>query len=238
MISGEKNVAGYIATGDFQRYLAGKPPWEIPYSQADSLRSRLDDPVIRGILPYDICAPLELNPTGQKGVATEPFVNGGWDPACGSPPAQFLSAIGSYTGPGDARTGVFHASFQTRLPYLMFVFAGYPGEQNLSFTLRNAAGGNQHGVKFNSAVGETWAAKFVPAPGQETEITATDDSTNHWFAFTAPVPVGRLSYYGLFFLTNGKWIFWIGISGLVLTACSNWLERIPAEGEEIYKRLA
>jgi len=59
-----RNVRGYLTTGDFG-FLNGKPPLAIPYPDANRLRTLLDTPVIRAILPPTL---------GEHGVPARRFV--------------------------------------------------------------------------------------------------------------------------------------------------------------------
>jgi hypothetical protein len=49
----EKNLRGYLATGDAS-YLAGAPLVDIPYPEAPRLRDLLDTPEIRAALPPEL----------------------------------------------------------------------------------------------------------------------------------------------------------------------------------------
>jgi hypothetical protein len=49
-VTEEKNVRGYVATGDAS-FLAGAPALEIPYFEGGRLRALLDAPEIRSVLP-------------------------------------------------------------------------------------------------------------------------------------------------------------------------------------------
>lgn len=63
----EANARGYLRTGDFARYLAGRTVRDIPYPDPARLAALLDDPTLRAILP-----PAEIG---------APAAAGGWSRA-------------------------------------------------------------------------------------------------------------------------------------------------------------
>jgi hypothetical protein len=62
----EKNVRAYLCSGDI-RFLKNKPYMFVPYPAPDRLKSLLDNPTIRRILPGNIYGPNSRHPFGADG---------------------------------------------------------------------------------------------------------------------------------------------------------------------------
>lgn len=69
----EKNVRAYLCTGDIS-HLQNKPFEFIPYPYPEILKSLLDNPAIRSVLPGNIYMPNSYHPIGSDG---EPFCDPG-----------------------------------------------------------------------------------------------------------------------------------------------------------------
>lgn len=228
----ESNVRGYLATGDFARYLAGKPQLDIPYPDVAYLARLLDDPTLRAVLPADVRAPLPLAPaTAADNAEATGFAPDGYYPSTDQ--SAFLPCWGSYTALGEAAQGAWRGrtAAPASLPYLRFAFAGDLGEPGLSFALRDLAAAGRL-VDFRPARPPRahWRIDYLRAPGRGGfEIVASDRSATRWFAFSAPVEVGRWSYWSGWLLRRGGAIFTVGaLLGFFLAAGSavgRWRQR-------------
>ena len=214
--SSELNTRGYLYTGDFAHYLAGKTTEDIPYPRPEVLAELLNDRTIRGFLPVDVRAPLPVAMTEVEGGAT--FVRDGVPPAMRTPPG--VTAWGSYPG----REGTVHGSVQETgtlmtaksLPYLQFQFAGDLGEPGLRFVLRDARTGRQVDWQPARVVGERWHGDDVPRPGNDLHLIASSARAGKWFAFTEPVEMGAWSHWAGWALRRAAVVFWAGWGMAVL----------------------
>ena len=236
----ESNVRGYLATGDFARYLANKPQLDVPYPDPVHLAKLLDDPTLRGVLPADVRLPLPLTPVVGDATEERGFVRDGYYPSTDQ--AAFLPCWGSYTALGEVAQGSWRgrAVRAQGLPYLRFAFAGDLGEPGLSFTLRDGsdAATSENApsrlVDFRPARPSRahWRNDYLKAPGAVVEIVASDRSATRWFAFSAPVEVGRWSYWSGWALRRGGAIFTVGaLFGFLLLAGS-----IPGQWRRRFSR--
>ena len=203
---GEQNLRGYIATGDFDRFLAGKPPEALPHPDPHLLAALVDDPAFRAILPADIRPPLAWQPV------TPGFVRDGFDPAVGGVPTG-AECWGSFAGRGNADQGTFRATLRSpnALPYLRFSFAGFLGEPGLRFALGDPAGNALRPWQPARSPRARWHEDYLRKPGPEFSVVADDHSAAHWFAFSAPVEVGFWSYWAGFFLRRSEEIIAVGL---------------------------
>ena len=104
-----------------------------------------------------------------------------------------LAAWGSFCGAGDAETG--HAeSEQFLAPQPLVVYlAGYPGQPNLRFALKNVRSGQEFELRPPSPPGESWRRYTFAVPadwvGKAVQIEADDQATSFggWFGFTQPI---------------------------------------------------
>ncbi|MBO9663789.1 hypothetical protein [Dokdonella sp.] len=175
-----ENTRAYVATGDF-RHLQ-QPFLHIPYPSADRLRSLLDEPSIRAMLPPSIRAPLPLAPSAQD------FSPDGVPPS--PPPPQPRQALGSFGRPGGAlmyASPVLHTSF----PYLLFLTLG---EGTLALVGDGAPAEARTSAPLH---GTGWSGHLVAAPAPAFRVEAADAGAEHRLAFTDPVEIGRLSRWAL-----------------------------------------
>lgn len=180
-----ENTFAYVATGDF-RHLQKQFRF-IPYPDAQRLRSLLDNPTIRAMLPHSIRAPLRLE------APAEGFSPDGLPPSL-SPP-EHHAALGSYGRPG-ASLRYTSSTVHTSFPYLQFLtFGGNSGEIALLGDGATAETATRIPLRGESTAG--WNGSIVAAPGPVFRIEAVDGGANRRLAFAAPLELGRLSRWAL-----------------------------------------
>ncbi len=223
MEQGERNTHGYVATGDFNRFLVGKPIHGLPYPDPARLAAFLDDPTLRPILPFDIRLPLKPEVVSSNEAAPAAFVPDGLPPAVA--PLPETACWGSYTAAGAGAKGTLRSRFvsATGLPYLRFEFAGDLGGDGLSFALKDPAGHRQAAWRPVHPPGERWHADYLALPSRAFGLEAVDDSESRWFAFTAPVEVGFWSYWAGFALRRGDWLAGLGFLLATLVELFIWI---------------
>ena len=224
-------MRAYIATGDFTRFLADKPLMEIPYPDPARLAGLLDEPGIRSVLPDDVRAPLCCTPVASAagGDGREAFVPGGMSPDTTGAPA-FRAVWGSFAATGAATVGSALLRFKTpvTLPYLKLEFAGDLGDPALRFALWDGQSGQQFRHEPSRPAGEPWQVEYLATHGHSSGIAVEDHSAVHWFAFSEPVEVGRLSYWTRLVLRCGGVVFVAGCLGLSVS--------VAADGYFVYAR--
>ena len=198
----EAHLRGYLATDD-PAQLAFP---DIPYPSAGGIIERLARPSIRNLMPAVIRAPLPLRPAGlspfaenrasELSLATATRL--GLSPA--TPPLASSPTWGSFaSGSGLASTGEWtSAPLSSPLgAWLKFETAGQLGASpaTIALELRDA----QTHALLASVVpskipGDNWRAAYVRAPQVPFVVVARDQDPARWFAFSAPVEMGRLSY--------------------------------------------
>jgi hypothetical protein len=198
----EVHMRGYLATND-PRQLAFP---DIPYPSADGIIERLSHPGLRALMPAVIRPPLPV-----KAATTGPFLENNASqltpdgPRIGTSPlaAPYASARtwGSWgTSLGLAATGEWRSEPLTSPlgSYLKFEMAGPIGEdpQTIALELRDAKSDALLAtVAPSKKPGDTWRAAYAKAPSGPFVIVARDSDPGRWLAFSAPVEMGRLSYW-------------------------------------------
>ena len=215
----ERNVRGYVATGDFSRYLANKKLMEIPYPDPRRLAGLLRDPALRAILPANVRAPVPLVAVPGAS-AGEVWVPGGVAPGTRLPPPDFVPVWGSFgdaqeSAQGEAR---LRLAAPVTMAYLRFHFAGGIGESGLTFALRDVASQRTTPFAPYRAPFDRWRADHLPAPGRGIEVVAVDASSSAWFAFSAPVEVSAVSYWTGFLLRRGGIVLGVGATAFTVAA--------------------
>ena len=203
----EANARGYLRTGDFTRYLAGKPPDDLAFPRPERLRELLDDPTIRALLPADVRTPLpvRMEKAGEGGT----FVPDGWPPPLTAPPG--LRAWGSYPGrSGTSRGELSETGAGRKLPYLAFQFAGDLGEPGLSFVLRDGASSRRLDWRPAHVPRVRWRVDYLRRPGDDLRLEVSVTRAGRWFAFAEPVEVGGWSYRAGWLLRRAGWGFAAG----------------------------
>jgi hypothetical protein len=185
------NMQRYVRGHD-RDALYGAGHMGLPYPNPARLQSLLDDPVIRAGLPANIRAPM---PLAADAATPTTFVAFG---AYKTVPARADAAtIGSYGDAGDATTGRFVSPLlHSAYPFLRIDVAGYLPDEGLALSLECAQTPACRPTQARPAdfARETRQGRYLRVPQTEFRLVADDESNNRWFAFTAPIEVGRLSF--------------------------------------------
>ena len=214
----ESNTRGYLRTGNFARYLVGKPPEEIAYPQSERLQALLDDPTIRAFLPADVRAPLSMQ-VEEVGGGTA-FRPNGLPPTL--PDLPGIRTWGSYPPrEGNAFGNLPDTGAEGKLPYLAFQFAGDLGEPGLSFILRDAATSRRLEWRPSRVPHEHWRVDYLRRPGNHLRLEASVTRPGKWFAFSEPVEVGGWSYWAGWSLRRGGLVCAAGWALAVFTAAGS-----------------
>lgn len=236
----EGNLRRFLATNDPVHFEKG----DVPFPSAEGLIARLEFPSIRAIMGVPVRPPLSIVPASR---ATKP----GWisnhairsDPdhpprrglSPATPPLDYTYTWGSHadTAPGGTATGVWQsAPLQSPLgAWLKFEVAGdlgHPAGHQLSLTLEDALTGTRLAeVRPARLPGDTWRSAYVRAPAEPFIIVARDESTSHWFAFSPPVEMGRLSYLAWQATKHGLLLFQIVAGFTIFVALMLAVRRPP-----------
>ena len=175
-----KRVANYV-NGDAHAFEApGFPP--APHWSVSRVKSLLDDPVIRDVLPAQMRVPLSLRPDPAT---SSRFIAGGAAPLVAKSP---WPGYGSYAESGERAVAVFRSlPMRSAWPYLVFDVANGVPDTELGLAL----GGKR--VRLEGGSQQEWRQVVKRTPKQDFRIEAEDSSTTSWLAFTAPREAGRLS---------------------------------------------
>jgi hypothetical protein len=184
------NVRRFIISGDFAEFTAKRAP-DVPYPDARSLASVLQDPFIRRILPASVRQPVPIVPrvlTGDAFVADGTYRSTPRDPS--------LRAWGSFGPAGDSGRGRLESDAIDgcqSAATLQFSVAGYLGWPRLSLVVKDLHSGREWKVLPGRVALEAWTSALVPCPPGPFVVIATDERADVWFAFREPVEVGRVS---------------------------------------------
>lgn len=184
----EANTRAYLATGK-TRYLNGP----IPYPDETTLIRHLSHREIRSVLPAGVRRPIGLHGTAHPPGS---FVRGGTPPSVS--PLPGIPTWGSFAGAGAAGKGEWHSElfFRPFSGYWRFQVAGDLGRPGLSLEVTGHTTGIPLAVVApRHPPGDAWRTVIVPAPSTSATVVARDTSATGWFAFTAPVEMGPLSYW-------------------------------------------
>ena len=185
-----EHIARYVRLGD-REALYSPGHMGIPYGNPQKLQSLLDDPAVRAGLPANVRMPLALTPAANEVTAFVPF---GAFPSV--PRRADLPGFGSFAEAGNPTVGMFHSSpLHTEFPYVLIDLAGYLPDTGLSLALDcvPAAPCTPTAVHPADFARESWRGIYARVPQPQFLIAAGDTTTTLWFAFSAPVEVGRLS---------------------------------------------
>lgn len=218
------NVRGYLATGDRETYLYGKARLDIPYPDPDLLADMLDDPVIRSFLPAVLQSPVVIEPDPGEGEGDAFRHQAGLTPSMSTPPAEYDSFWGSYA-PGSGVEGVFRSyPFQVSKGGLRFQVGGYFGESSMHLRIVDADSGRT--VEVSGVPDQdrsAWRYASAPVPGGTVYLEAVDGRPRGWFAFTAPVEVGRLTLWLSRLEEAARWLFLLGAVPLLYVGLGDLL---------------
>jgi len=216
----ERNVGGYVRTGDARFLEKG----EVPLPFRDWLRKILDRPAVRNLLPASVRAPLPFvpDPTG-----THDFVPGSGSPEPAPPDAQ--AYWGSY---GQTRPAEFRSMpiTPTSFHFWKFEVAGRTGAPNAALwleTLGDPPVSKQ--VVPPREPEEGWRSAWVRIPDGAPSIVvyARTKGPAGWLSFSAPVEESTLSELVRRFAQQG---FWVWAGGIVLLIAATVVVVQPAGG--------
>ena len=189
--TGTANVRRFIITGNLAELTSKRSPSQLPYPDAHSLASLLEDPYIRRILPAAVRQPVRVEP---REVTNDAFVPEGSYPDTARDP--LVRGWGSYSDRGNPAQGRFEskpiASCQLG-GHLEFPLAGYLGLPGLRLAVKDLQSGREIEVRPDRFASEEWRSSLVACPPGPYAIVAMDGRPDYWFAFREPVEVGRAS---------------------------------------------
>ena len=164
-------------------------PWNLPYPNKPRLLMMLNDPTIREMLPAGV------RPAISPGAYANGFSVNGIPPSVAKPKGR--GAYGTFAPvKGNDNTGDLRAiGLHSRFPYLLFSVAGDLGSADLGLELEAADGSATREVAPWMSPMSAWKEAAVSIPSANFNLRAWDESHDHWFAFTPPVELGRLSYW-------------------------------------------
>jgi hypothetical protein len=149
----------------------------------------LKDPTIRGMMPAGVRPPI------SPGAYANGFGANGIPPSVAKPKGQ--DVYGTFApGKGNDNTGDLRATgLHSRFPYLLFSVAGDLGSADLALQLEATDGSATREVAPWMSPTSAWKEAAASIPSATFNLLARDESHDHWFAFTPPVEMGRLSYW-------------------------------------------
>ncbi|MEO5961160.1 MAG: hypothetical protein ABIZ49_08830, partial [Opitutaceae bacterium] len=224
----ENHLRGFLATDD-PAQLAFP---EVPYF-SDGLIERLSHRPLRASMPVSVRPPLALRPgsmvrpvfsenhASQLHLATAP--RSGVSPA--TAPLASHPTWGSFTADGASATGEWSSAPLTAPlgGWLKFETAGHLGEPGVSLELHDArTGALLAPVRPSRVPHDTWRAAYVRAPRGPFFVVARDVDPHRWFAFSAPVEMGAMSYWAWQAAKHGLLLVQIAGAGILL-GCFVWL---------------
>lgn len=243
-----QGAAGFVAMQQFglsrqvqndgvRRYVQGgyasvidtAMPWNLPYPDKQRLKMMLSDKTIRDILPAS------ARPQLAVGAFSGGFSINGM-PAAVPRPQGRLGAYGSYApGTGNENTAdMTSIGMHSRFPYLRFAVAGFAGTKDLAMSVDSDDGTTSHPVAPKVSAGETWATVTVATPSTNFVVHARDNDRAAWFAFAAPVEIGRLSLWTEWLLQASQMLLFAVILALYFLVQLFWLRRLqPASDQAI-----
>jgi len=208
----ESNVRSFLVTGS-PEWIIGKPWGDVPYHDNRRLMAWLHHPFIRRILPASVRAPLVVAP---------PPESAGFRPANGK--VALVPAWTSDGAKGPARWRG-HLTPETPFPYLQVDVRGAFGWPGLGLEL--AGGGEVVPMAELKRPRGQWFHVYAAKPEGPFDLVARDETPDFDFAFSAPVEVGRLSYWTERVLALAEWIIALGAALGLAWAAAAWRSRRP-----------
>jgi hypothetical protein len=200
----KRHIKAYLKDGNLAD-LESAPPNEVPYPSPEKLGEWLSEPGIKAMLPLGIRPPRELiADTESHGFAVA-------DPRR-LPPESDDEAMIAGAGPAKFVSQEFAAS---DLPYLHIRFCGSPDLDGTVIRLESLDGDELAPASPLSP--DHWQAVDFSVPRDTPSRIVVDvPPGDHWFAFTEPVELGRMSWANRWLLRRAAWV--AALSGLVLAA--------------------
>lgn len=210
----EAYVQAYVHTGN-PAHLLNKPPGDIPYPDGRALINLLRPPIPE-ILPPSVRNPVPVT----AGTPAAPSAL----PSDLAPPA-FATVVSTWTAPPTAGDVTWRSATQpaTSLPVLRFQVAGDLGapDRNLRLVVKSAAG--EVPVVPDTSPGLRWKTVNIFRPQGAWWIELEDHDNHGWFAFTAPVEVGRWTWLSEKLLKHHLSIIVLGALSLLAGGCVHLL---------------
>jgi len=224
------NVRSYVRGWD-RSIIETAMPWNLPYPNKPRLKMMLDDKTIRQMLPAGTRTPIPLGAS-----------DGGFNPnglPDSFPRAQGRGVYGSYEfGRGNDNTARKSANgLHSRFPYLLFYVAGDMGQEGITLALQAADGTAPRLIGSGSAASASWREVVVATPANDFSVQARDESHAHWFAFTPPLELGRLSAWThrLLEISPLLLLIWLLTAGFALLfSCMLRLHAMDLRGSEAH----
>jgi hypothetical protein len=184
-----RNTRAYVVSGD-PAILRNAAFGTIPYPNAEVLMQRLAASGIGTLLPASVrpAFPLAARTAAERFPARTPAI------VPETPPTQ--PVFSSLDAPSESRAQVWQSTIQRphQAGMLRLWVAGdlAAGRSDLRLVVCSAT--ERYEVKPDRAAGLRWKRINLPQPVGEWWIEAEDTSEAGWFAFTAPVALGRWSW--------------------------------------------
>ncbi|MGH7997101.1 MAG: hypothetical protein ACREFX_12195 [Opitutaceae bacterium] len=231
-----ENIRRYLATGD-AGYLRHR---EEPYPTFPALRFRVDQPILKNLLPVSVRAPLPLRRASGDGgfrrfasfhaQAAKPRLPPAPGISAKTPPLDnrvWWGSYGSAARPAVWRSGPLSDAVGG---WLRFYLAGRPAAPGASLEIRDAATGRLwRTVKPDRTPGDTWRAAYVPAPPGAFIVVAREAAPSRWFAFSEPSEMGRWSYWAWRAVRRGALLAELAAGAAVLIVLAGTLPRRRAK---------
>jgi hypothetical protein len=237
-VKAEGLMARYLATND-PKHLDSP---DIPFPSAQDLIERLSHPSLRALMPVPIRAPLPLGPANENQSAFLENDARGADPE--HPPRVGLSPTtspldasktwGSFAPDGitTGKTGEWRSTPVTSTVggWLKFETAGHLGNPNGGVTLELrsvATNAVLATIEPTKIPGHAWRSAYLRAPREPFVVVARDEHAARWLAFSAPVEMGRLSYWAWRASKHGLLILYCAAAATVaLATIGFWVRRV------------
>jgi hypothetical protein len=210
------NVRRFIITDDRAEFVSKQPLIELPYPDAQSLVSVLQDPFIRRILPETVREPVHVEP---HAVTNDAFVPEGWYPATPRDPLE-AHAWGSFSAQGHRAQGRFESLpvAACRGSRLRFQMSGYLGRPGHYMALREIRSGRDLPVRPAEVAELSWIETLVPCPDGPFAFIAVDANPDSWFAFREPVEVAWASPVAESLIAASAGLLFVALAMAVLAA--------------------
>jgi hypothetical protein len=208
-----RHIKAYLADGK-PAEIESAPANELPYPVPERLMELLSEPGVRVMLPMGIRPPLELGIDAESTgfVVTDPR----------RLPAEYESRAW-YAGAGPARF-VSRAFMSTDLPYLHLQFCGSPDLDGTVVRLESIDGDESAPATPLSA--DRWqTVDFSVSRDAPSRLVVEIPKGNHWFAFTDPVELGRMSWANRWLLRRSAWV--VAVSLITLLAALAMIAVLP-----------
>jgi len=211
----ELNTRNYLATGDIMQ-LKGKPEWDIPYPDAESLARTINLPGIKEILPSNISQPLK--PDSVLLMIPNSFIVNGYN---FTTPKRTDSTWGSYTpDKGDSSVGQMSIHFSAKYEENISIpIAGYPLKDKLKLEIEQ--NGIRKTAKISSNPAESWGTIYTKIGRGDFSIRLTDSSYSSWLAVGRPTAIGRLDTITDKILSRHYFFIMAGIAAFILLLIVN-----------------